>query len=276
LHSTLETLAVDTKDRRVVRVSTTRLDSPNWLHDGNTLVYNSRGRLYRIPAAGGTPEAIDTGFATACNNDHGLSPDGTLLAFGDASQGDKKALIYTAPALGGAPQLVTPVGPSYFHGFSPDGKTIVFAGERDGQFDIFSIPAQGGEETRLTNTKGTNDGPAFSTDGRHIYFNSGRSGRTQLWRMRPDGSDPEQVTADDYNNWFPHPSPDGKHLAFLSYEKEITGHPDNKDVTLRMMSLPDKKVEVLCRFFGGQGSINAPCWSPDGKKIAFVSYQLIP
>jgi Tol biopolymer transport system component len=276
LYSTLETQAIDSRDRRVVRVTPTRLDSPNWLRDGKSLLYNSDGRIYRIPVAGGRPEAIDTGFATRCNNDHGVSPDGTLLAFGDASQGDRKALIYTVPLGGGQPKLVTPTGPSYFHGWSPDGKTLVYCGERDGEFDVYSIPAAGGEETRLTTAQGTDDGPEFSPDGQYIYFNSERTGRMQVWRMRPDGGDQEQVTSDEYNNWFPHPSPDGRYLVFLSYEKDVTGHPDNKDVTLRLMSLADKKIEVLGRFVGGQGTINVPSWSPDGRSIAFVSYQTIP
>jgi Tol biopolymer transport system component len=168
------------------------------------------------------------------------------------------------------------VGPSYWHGWSPDGKTLVFCGERNGEFDIYSIAAAGGPETRLTTAKGLDDGPEYSPDGRFIYFNSERTGRMQIWRMKPDGSEQEQVTSDEYNNWFPHPSPDGRSLVFLSYDKDVAGHPENKDVTLRRMMLSSKKIDVLGRFFGGQGTINVPCWSPDGRKIAFVTYQLIP
>jgi Tol biopolymer transport system component len=94
--------------------------------------------------------------------------------------------------------------------------------------------------------------------------------------MKPDGSEQEQVTSDEYNNWFPHLSPDGRSMVFLSYKKDVSGHPENKDVTLRMMSLKDKKIDAIGRFFGGQGTINVPCWSADGRKIAFVTYQLIP
>jgi hypothetical protein len=276
LYSTLETQAIASTDRRVVHVTPTRIEAPNWLRDGKTLIYNSGGRIYRIPAAGGKPEAIDTGFATRCNNDHGVSPDGTLLAISDQSQGQRKSLIYTLPVAGGEPKLVTPTGPSYWHGWSPDGKTLVYCAERDGEFDVYSIPVEGGKETRLTTAKGLDDGPEFSPDGRTIFFNSDRTGRMQIWRMNPDGSGQEQVTDDEYNNWFPHPSPDGRSLVFLSYEKDVTGHPENKDVTLRRMTLDSKKIDVLGRFFGGQGTVNVPCWSPDGRRIAFVSYQLIP
>ncbi len=107
----------------------------------------------------------------------------------------------------------------------------------------------------------------------------------QVWRMKADGSDQEQVFSDDYNNWFPHISPDGKWMVFLTYEKDVTGHPENKDVMLRLMSLgdekttdektTDKKIIVLAKLFGGQGTINVPSWSPDSKQVAFVSYQLI-
>jgi acetyl esterase/lipase len=276
LYSTLETQAMSSTDRRVVYVTPTRIEAPNWLRDGKTLIYNSGGRIYRIPAAGGKPEVIDTGFATRCNNDHGLSPDGTLLAISDQSQGRRQSLIYTLPVTGGTPTLVTPAGPSYWHGWSPDGKTLVYCGERDGEFDIYSIPAAGGRETRLTTAKGLDDGPEFSPDGKLIYFNSDRTGRMQIWRMKPDGSDQEQVTDDEHNNWFPHPSPDGRRLVILSYEKDVTGHPENKDVTLRLMTLGDKTIDVLGRFLGGQGTVNVPCWSPDGRRIAFVTYQLIP
>jgi len=276
LYSSLETQTISSTDRRVVHVTTARIEAPNWLPDGRSLIYNSAGRIFSLPVAGGKPKVIDTGFATRCNNDHGVSPDGSMLAVSDQSQGRRQSLIYTLPLSGGAPKLVTESGPSYWHGWSPDGTTLTFCGERGGEFDIYTIPAAGGHETRLTSAPGLDDGPEFAPDGRSIYFNSVRTGTMQIWRMKSDGSDQEQVTFDEFNNWFPHLSPDGRRVVFLSYEKDVTGHPENKDVTLRMMSLASKKIDVLGRFFGGQGTINVPCWSPDGRRIAFVTYQLVP
>jgi TolB protein len=276
LYSTLETQALASTDRRVVRVTPGRIEAPNWLLDGKTLLYNSGGRLYRVPVAGGEPTLVDTGFAIRCNNDHGVSPDGTMLAISDQSQGDRQSRIYTLPVEGGTPRLVTPSGPSYWHGWSPDGKTLAYCARRDGEFDIYTTPVEGGSETRLTAAKGLDDGPEYAPDGKSIYFNSDRTGTMQIYRMKPDGSDQEPLTADDFNNWFPHPSPDGRTVVFLSFEKGVVGHPENKDVTLRRMTLDGRKVDVLGRFFGGQGTINVPCWSPDGKKIAFVTYQFLP
>jgi Tol biopolymer transport system component len=233
--------------------------------------------LQRIPVDGGKPETIDTGFATRLNNDHAISPDGTTIAISDQSQGQHQSLIYVAPVGGGTPRKVTVKSPSYFHGWSPDGKTLAFCGERNGNFDVYTIPVAGGEETRLTTAEGLDDGPEYSPDGKYIYFNSIRSGLMQIWRMKPDGSGQEQVTPDDgYNNWFPHLSPDGQRLVFLTYEKGVGGHPENKDVMLRIMTLGTGKITVLAKLFGGQGTINVPSWSPDGKRLAFVSYQLVP
>jgi hypothetical protein len=276
LYSTLEMQVMSSTDRRVVHVTPSRIEAPNWLRDDKTLIYNSGGRIYRIPASGGKPEAVDTGFAIRCNNDHGVSPDGSQLAISDQSQSDRKSRIYTLPVQGGTPKLVTTAGPSYFHGWSPDGKTLAYCAERGGEFDIYTIPAVGGEEKRLTTARGLDDGPEYAPDGKTIYFNSDRTGRMHLWRMSADGTNQEQLTDDEYNNWFPHPSPDSRSLVFLSYEKGVTGHPEHRDVTLRRMRLSDKKIYVLGRFFGGQGTINVPCWSSDSRRIAFVTYQLIP
>ena len=276
LLSTLEVVPLSSKDRRVVWSSTNHFEAPNWSRDGASLIFNSRGRLYRIPVSGGEPAVVDTGFAIRCNNDHGLSPDGSMLVISDQSQGDRKSRIYTLPASGGVPKLVTEAGPSYWHGWSPDGKTLAYCAERGGEYDIYTIPATGGPETRLTTAKGLDDGPDYSADGQWIYFNSDRTGSMQIWRMRTDGTQQEQVTQDADNNWFPHPSPDGKWLVFLSYDKDVKGHPENKDVTLRVMPLAGGKVEVLARLFGGQGTINVPSWSPDSRRVAFVSYQFIP
>lgn len=275
--STLETVALSSKDRRVVWTTTNHIEAPNWLGNSSNLLVNTRaGRLLIIPLTGGPAQPLDTGFALRCNNDHGVSPDGAMLVISDQSQRDRKSRIYTLPMGGGTPTLVTEAGPSYWHGWSPDGKTLAYCAERRGEFDIYTIPITGGTETRLTTAKGLDDGPDYSPDGRWIYFNSDRTGTMQVWRMRTDGSGQEQVTNDGYNNWFPHPSPDGRWLVLLSYEREIQGHPENKDVTLRVMPLNGGKIEVLAKLFGGQGTINVPSWSPDSRKLAFVSYQFVP
>ena len=279
LISTLETVPIASKDRRAVFTTTDELmEAPNWTPDGLSLIYNSKGRLFRIPVAGGAPQVIETGFATHCNNDHGLSPDGKTLVISDQSQDDRKPRIYTLPAAGGVPQPVTKLAPSYWHGWSPDGMTMAYCAGRNGAFDIYTIPVAGGDETRLTTDKGLDDGPDYSSDGRFIYFNSDRTGAMHIWRMNADGTQQEQVTRDEFNNWFPHPSPDGKWLVFLSYDKEVKGHPENKDVALRLLPLTGGKSEpeILAKLFGGQGTINVPSWSPDSKKLALVSYQLVP
>lgn len=276
LYSTLETVAVASRDRRVVYATEGRIEAPNWTHDGKTLLFNRNGRIERLPATGGTPEAIDTGFATRCNNDHGISPDGKELAISDQSREAHKSIVYIVGLQGGTPRRVTQKSPSYWHGWSPDGKTLAFVGERGGEFDIYTIPAPGGEETRLTTAPGLDDGPEYSPDGKYIYFNSERTGRMQIWRMNADGSEQAQVTHDEFNNWFPHISPDGTQMVMLTYGPEVQGHPENKDVMLRLMSLKDGAVTVLTKFFGGQGTINVPSWSPEGTKLAFVSYTLVP
>jgi hypothetical protein len=281
LYSTLETIDIDSADRRVSYLAKGRFEAPNWTRDGKAFLFNRDGHIERLPVDGAQPVAIDTGFAVRCNNDHGISPDATQLAISDNSQGDHESLVYLVPITGGVPRRVTQKSPSYWHGWSPDGKTLAFVGQRNGDFDIYTIPAAGGEETRLTTAKGLDDGSEYSPDGKYIYFNSERTGHMQIWRMKPDGSDQEQVFSDDLNNWFPHISPDSQWMVFLTYEADVTGHPENKNVMLRLMSLADpkateKKITVLAKFFGGQGTINVPSWSPDSKRLTFVSYMLVP
>lgn len=273
LYSSLETIAIDSTDRRIVYVAPGRFEAPNWSRDGASFLFNRNGHIEKIAVAGGMPETIDTGFANRCNNDHGISPDGRLLAISDQSQEEHRSLVYVLPIGGGTPKRLTQNAPSYWHGWSPDGQTLAFVGERNGNFDIYTIPVTGGEEKRLTTAPGLDDGPDYSPDGKYIYFNSERTGKMQIWRMHADGAEQEQITSDEYNNWFPHISPDGKWMVFLSYDASVKGHPEDKDVMLRLMSLSDRKISVLARLFGGQGTINVPSWSPDSKRLAFVSYQ---
>jgi TolB protein len=275
VESTLEVVDVGTKNRRVVYHTPGVIEAPNWTPDGRSLLFNAKGHVYRLPSKGGEPERVDTGAADRCNNDHGLSPDGKLLAVSSGHGPDRKSRIYVLPAAGGEPRALTPSGPSYWHGWSPDGRTIVYCAERGGEFDVYAIPAAGGPEKRLTTAPGLDDGPDFSPDGKFIYFNSERTGRMQVWRMRPDGSGQEQVVSDDSNDWFPHPSPDGNWLVFLSYDRAVKGHPANQEVRLRLLPLGGGEVRTLAQVFGGQGTINVPSWSPDSRRLAFVSYQLV-
>ena len=289
LYSTLETVTLDTTIRHVIYSAQGRFEAPNWSRDDSYFLFNRNGHLEKLPVSGGTPVVLNTAPQDRLNNDHGISPDATMLAISDNSQPTKSptgedthdSLVYVLPITGGTPRRLTKNAPSYWHGWSPDGKTLAFVGQRNGDFDIYTIPVTGGEETRLTTAKGLDDGPEYSPDGQYIYFNSERTGHMQVWRMKPDGSQQQQVFSDDYNNWFPHISPDGNFMVFLTYEKDVTGHPENKDVMLRLMSLPgdkmaDKKITVLAKLFGGQGTINVPSWAPDSKSLAFVSYQFIP
>ena len=276
LYSTLETVEIDSADRRAAYLARGRFEAPNWTRDGSAFLFNRDGHIERLAVGSDKPVTIDTGFANRCNNDHGISPDAAQLAISDNSQGDHNSIVYVVPIGGGAPRRITQKSPSYWHGWSPDGKTLAFVGQRNDEFDIYTIPAAGGEETRVTSAKGLDDGPEYSPDGKYIYFNSERTGHMQIWRMKVDGSEQEQVFSDDLNNWFPHISPDGQWMVFLTYGAEVKGHPENKDVMLRLMSLADTKIMVLAKLFGGQGTINVPSWSPDSKQVAFVSYMLIP
>jgi Tol biopolymer transport system component len=271
MHSSLEIYNLETKATRIVYQTDSLIEAPNWGRDGKHLLVNGDGRLFSVPINGGKPAPIDTGFATKCNNDHGISPNGKQIAISDGTVSGQST-IYILPADGGAPTQVTPNNPSYWHGWSPDGTTLAFCGQRTGKFDIYTIPVNGGAETRLTNGEGHNDGPDYSADGTWIYFNSSRSGRNQIWRLHPDGAGVEQITNDGHADWFPHPSPDGKNVLLLSYDGDVDGHPRDKHVKLRLMNPDGTGIHTLFALFGGQGSINVPNWSPDGTEFAFVRY----
>ncbi|HEV3341907.1 MAG TPA: hypothetical protein VG125_16185 [Pirellulales bacterium] len=274
--STLETVAIASGLRKIIYRARDHFEAPNWSRDGRTFYFNRGGSICSLPVDGGTPMRIDTGDANRCNNDHGLSPDGRSLAISHTDPTLRQSVISLVAIEGGTPKRITPLGPSYWHGWSPDGQTLAYCAQRKGDFDIYTIAASGGEETRLTTAAGLDDGPDYSPDGTHIYFNSERTGTMKIWRMHSDGTNQEQVTPGALSaDWFPHPSPDGKWLVFLSYDKTVTGHPADKDVVLRIMPLGGGTPRTLATLFGGQGTINVPSWSPDSKNLAFVSYRMV-
>jgi TolB protein len=279
LGSNLEILDLATGNATIVHEYRGSFQAPNWTHDGKALIYAQEGLLYRFDLSSRSPTAINTGFATRNNNDHVLSFDGRMMAISHHAVEDSGAsIIYTVPASGGTPKRVTAQGPSYFHGWSPDGRWLVYTGIRGDELDVYKIPVTGGNEIRLTTAPGLDDGPEFSPDGAYIYFNSSRSGRMQIWRMRPDGSGQQQITNDGFNNWFPHISPDGKWIAYIAFPPEVAAddHPFYKHVTLRLMPVGGGPARVIAYVYGGQGTINVPSWSPDGKRLAFVSNSTMP
>jgi TolB protein len=272
--SNLEILDIESGNRKIIYRSSESLQAPNWTKDGKALIYNSNGRLYRFDLASNTPKIIDTDFAINNNNDHVLSFDGKMIGISHHNKEDEnKSIIYTLPIQGGKPRKITANGPSYLHGWSLDGKFLIYTGERNREFDIYKISAKGGKEVRLTSAEGLDDGSEFTPDGKYIYFNSNRTGTMQIWRMKPDGSNQEQITNDQFNNWFPHISPDGKWIVFLSFGKDVDpgDHPFYKHVYLRLMSIQGGEARVIAYVYGGQGTINVPSWSPDSKKVAFIS-----
>jgi TolB protein len=274
LGSNIEILDVDNQNSRIIYQSPKSLQAPNWMVDGKSLIYNSEGLLYNFNLATLTPTVLNTNPAKNNNNDHVLSFDGKWITISSGDGGP--SIGYVVPSKGGVAKRVTQLGKgaSYMHGWSPDGKNLVFCGERDKNFDIYRIPATGGPEERLTTTPGLDDGPEYSPDGKYIYFNSVRSGLMQVWRMKADGTEQTQITNDDYNNWFPHVSPDGKsiiYITFLKNEVDPGDHPFYKHVYLRIMPVSGGPSKVVAYLYGGQGTMNTPSWSPDSKHVAFVS-----
>lgn len=272
--SQLEVLEVATGRREIIYTSPKSLQAPNWTPDGKTLIYNSEGLMYTFDLAKRQPKMLNTDPVKNNNNDHVLSFDGKMLGLSSGVKELGGSIIYTVPVTGGTPKQITPRGPSYLHGWSPDGKTLTFTGERNQEFDIYTVPSAGGPEVRLTTAKGLDDGSEYTPDGQYIYFNSNRNGPMQIWRMKADGSEQTAITSGEFYDWFPHVSPDGKWLVFLSFLKEEVkpdDHPFYRHVYLRLLPITGGEPKVIAYIYGGQGTINTPSWSPDSRKVAFIS-----
>ena len=275
LGSNLEILEIASGKRDIIYTVPYSIQAPNWSLDGKYLIFNdNKGLINRFDLDSKTATTFNTGKVTNNNNDHVISFDGKMLGMSNNERSLGGSIIYTVPLAGGTPKQITPKGPSYLHGWSPDGNFLVFCGERNGEYDVYKVPSNGGPEIKLTETKGLDDGPEYTPDGKYIYFNSVRSGTMQIWRMKPDGKDPEQVTNDDFNNWFAHISPDGKWIVLISFLKEEVQpgiHPPYKHVYIRLLPFTGGPAKVIAYLYGGQGTINTPSWSPDSKRVAFVS-----
>ena len=277
LGSLLEVMDIANGHREVLASSEGSWQAPNWTPDGKTLIYNASGKLYNFDMSTCQSTVLNTDFANNNNNDHVLTFDGKQIGISNhPAETNGQSVVYTVPVTGGVPKRITENSPSYFHGWSPDNQFLLYTGQRNGDFDIYKISKDGGKEIQLTHTKGLDDGSEYSPDGRYIYFCSTRTGKMQVWRMDPDGKNQTQLTFDELNNWFPHVSPDNKWIVFISFPKEVPAdqHPFYQRVYLRVMPIQGGEVKVIGYLYGGQGTMNVPSWSPDSKKISFVSNGL--
>ena len=274
--SHIEVMDVQSGLRKILYSAPNSLQAPNWTRDGKNLIYNSEGLLYKYDLSTGSVSKLNTGIANQNNNDHVISFDGKQIALSNHVGEKRISTLFILPINGSdKPIQITSAdsGHSYLHSWSTDGKKLIFTGQRKNQYDIWAVDIGSKKETQLTNTPTLDDSPEFSPDGKWIYFNSVRTGTMKLWRMKPDGSNQEQVTFDEYNDWFPHFSPDGKWIVFLSFPKETnpTDHPWYQKIYLRLMPASGGVPKNIAYVYGGQGTINVPSWSPDSKRIAFVS-----
>ena len=273
MRSLLEIYDLASGHSRLVLQSDQRIEAPNWDPSGTSLLINGNGRLYRVPLDAPRMIEVDTGFATRCNNDHGISPDGKTIVI--SNHRDNGSEIFLLPSGGGDPHLISPEAPSWWHGWSPDGARLAYVAARGDRrvIDVYTIAVTGGAETRLTQGEGHCDGPDYSADGSRIYYNCDRDGHAQIWVMNADGSDQRKLFADDHVNWFPHPGPDGRHILYLAFPPGTLGHPADLPVALCLMDPDGSNRRLVLTFTGGQGSINVPCWSPDGAAFAYVRYE---
>jgi Tol biopolymer transport system component len=278
----LTVINADGTGRDVIFIADDIIEAPNWHPSGDYLVFNAGGEIWRINVDGSGLEKIETGSIRDLNNDHVLSPDGRTIYLSNQSDG----ALYSVPIEGGTPTKVSNEHPAphhyYLHGVSPDGKTLSYVAvegaEGRKRVNIFTIPATGGPDTRLSDVSYPNDGPEYSPDGKWIFFSGERDakrpGHAQCYRMKPDGTGIEQLTHDDRVNWFPHISPDNKSIVFISYPMGTLGHPPDKDVILKFMNPDGSGQRDIDAFNGGQGTINVNSWAPDGQRFAYVAYPV--
>ncbi|WP_448059743.1 TolB family protein [Cellulomonas hominis] len=264
-------------------------ESPSWHPSGRWIVLNADGRLFRVDLEAGpdqpsglAPIPLD-GVPTDLNNDHLLSPDGSLHV---VSVNDGH--LYTAPWAGGPVRRVSSdKDPArafrhFLHGISPDGGTLAYVGTEvlgDDELGIrrlWTLDLSTGDEALVGDGFSPADGPEFSPDGDWLWFNSevasDEPGHAQVFRYRLADGTLEQVTHDERVNWFPHVSPDGRLLCYLSFSPGTLGHPADKPVELVLVDLA---TGIECRRValpGGQGTVNVNSWAPDSRRLAYVAY----
>jgi Tol biopolymer transport system component len=238
--------------------------TPSWSPDGIKIAFNSnQSGTYQIYVMNADGSGLTQ--LTHDKSDHwdpAWSPDGTRIAFGATPGGGNFALYVMNADGGGLKQLTSNSDNDWGPAWSPDGTKVAFNARRNGSLQVYVMNADGSDQRQLTTGGKDNWGPAWSPDGTKIAFTSERNGNLQLYLMNPDGSNQARLISDSFNDWWPAYSPDGRKIAFVSDQG------GNADIYLMNT---DGSHQVNLSNNPGAESGGRFAWSPDGKKIVYIS-----
>lgn len=213
-----------------------------------------------VISADGTGDLINMTFGRTNDFDEpAWSPGGNHVVFDTGSVGLRRvSLDGDHFLLTGSPAGSQDDEPSW----SPTGDLVAFSSDRDGDQEIYLIPAFGGSVTQLTFNDWDDETPSWSPDGQQIAYQSERDGNLDIFIMGADGSNPVNLTSHQASDEEPAWSPDGSEIVFVSDR-------DGPDMEIYVMEVANPGNIV--RLTDNDALDDEPVWSPDGTKIAFAS-----
>jgi Tol biopolymer transport system component len=244
-------------------------DTQNWSSDGKVIVTGGEEGFWIIPAVGGTPVKLklETNPKLDMYPFLPFSPDLKKFAFLD-----KDRSLWVAPVsieekwtTGPAVKIAEKIklsGSTYIVSWSPDSKMIAFSSWKSGNADIWTASAEEGKLKRLTDDPEDETDPVWSPDGEMIAYSRGKA----LWIVSASGDKPREVAKEGSSpTW----SPDGKELSFI----------EGDSAYISIMTLATGQVRRILdlKAFNlkepdAQGGCWNLIWSPDGKRLAFLSH----